>query len=108
MSWTCEEVLAKLGDEAQITARGIVMIVDAVAQDGGPIKKHLLVAEFRGDTFWLTDEGKAFLEPNIVDAEVVSEKRKTRAPKKEKVVAPKKEKVVEDSNEILDDLDLIE
>ena len=100
MSWTCEEVLAKLGDEAQVTARGIIIMVDATAPDGGPIKKHLLVAEFRGDTFWLTDEGKEFLEPNIVDVEVVSEKRKTRA--------PKKEKVVEDSNEILDDLDLIE
>ena len=100
MSWTCEEVLAKLGDEAQVTARGIIIMVDATAPDGGPIKKHLLVAEFRGDTFWLTDEGKEFLEPNIEDAVIVSEKRKTRA--------PKKEKVVEDSNEILDDLDLIE
>ena len=101
MSWTCEEVLAKLGDEAQVTARGIIIMVDATAPDGGPIKKHLLVAEFRGDTFWLTDEGKEFLEPNIEDAVIVSEK--TRKPR-----APKKEKVVEDSNEILDDLDLIE
>jgi len=101
MSWTCEEVLAKLGDEAQITARGIVILVDATAQDGGPMKKHLLVAEFRGDTFWLTDEGKTHLEPNIEDAVIVSEKPK-------KAPAKKKEKPVEDSNEILDDLDLIE
>ena len=101
MSWTCEEVLAKLGDDAQVTARGVVVLVDATAPDGGPMKKHLLIAEFRGDTFWLTDDGKEYLEPNIEDAVIVSEKPK-------KAPAKKKEKVVEDSNEILDDLDLIE
>ena len=67
--------------------------------------QHQVVAEVMDGVLVLTDAGHALLksakkEGNIVDVEVVSEKRKTRA--------PTKEKVVEDSNEILDDLDLIE
>lgn len=68
--------------------------------------EHVLVAEVFDGVVVLTEEGHALLaaakdESNIVDVEIVSEKpRKGRA--------PKKEKVVEDSNEILDDLDLIE
>lgn len=68
--------------------------------------EHVVVAEVLDGVVVLTEAGHALLksaqqENSIVDVEIVSEK--TRKPR-----APKKEKVVEDSNEILDDLDLIE
>ncbi|OHD24085.1 MAG: hypothetical protein A2Y38_14700 [Spirochaetes bacterium GWB1_59_5] len=104
MSWTCKEVLDKLGDKAQVTARGII-VLQTVGVDS---YKHLLVAEAHGDTFHVTPEGKAYLEPNVEDAVIVSEPKKSGGKKKgvkgPAVEAPVVEPVVEDDE--LDDLDL--
>lgn len=104
MIWTCEEVLAKLGDEAQVTARGIIVL--QTVEEGR--YNHLLVAEFHGDTFHVTPEGREYLEPNIEDAVIVSEPKKSSGKKKglkAPAVEPKAEEpAIEDDS--LDDLDL--
>lgn len=99
MAWTCDEVLSKLGDKAQVAASGIIaMVYDEELKR--PV--HTLVGTFDNDSFNLTDAGKALMrgKPDVVEAEVVSEKK--RGVKKPTKVEP----VVEDSNELIDDLDL--
>lgn len=98
MIWTCQEVTDKLGDKAQITTRGIVVLTEKIADDGVPRPYHLLVAEFRGDTFSVTPEGLDYLEPQ-------GEAPAPKASKPKGLKKPKAE-VVEDSNELVDDLDL--
>ena len=67
--------------------------------------QHLVVAEVLDGVLVLTPDGHELLksaksEAEVLDVEIVSEKRKGRT--------QKKEKPAEDSNEILDELDLIE
>ena len=100
MSWSFEQVMRTLGSKAEVVAGG-VKVVDRVVDAEGNVKlAHKLVGRFEGMSFILTQEGEELLsalgEADIVDAEIVSETPKRRA----------KKKVVEDSNEILDDLDL--
>ena len=68
--------------------------------------QHLVVAEVLDGVLVLTPDGHELLksaksEAEVLDAVIVSEKPK-------KAPAKKKEKPAEDSNEILDELDLIE
>lgn len=77
MSWTLEQVNDKLGDKAQATARGIIVLT----RDSTGRAKHILIGEFTGDTFNLTPEGVAYLEADVEDAVVVST-RKTKGTKK--------------------------
>ena len=63
--------------------------------------QHVVVAEIVDGACYLTAEGKDLLEtkqPDIVDAEIVSTKPKR---------AKKQAVVVEDSNEIVDDIDIV-
>lgn len=83
MIWSFDAVMKKLGDEAQATAGGIVILVDVEGPDGTPRKKHLKVGYFTGLEFHLTPEGREYLEPTIEDAVIVSE---TKKPRKKEVI----------------------
>lgn len=61
MSWTCDEVLAVLGDEAQATAGGILVLAMVEGDDGIVRPKHIKVGSFSGLSFLLTDEGAEYL-----------------------------------------------
>ena len=77
MAWTYEEVMAKLGDEAQAVPGGILVFRE----------KHIMVGLTSvGGGFSITDEGRKILEPEAVeDAE---EAPKPKAPRAKKAVAP--------------------
>lgn len=77
MAWTYEEVMAKLGDEAQAVPGAIVVFRN----------KHIEVARVTIDGgFHVTEEGRKILEPEAVeDAE---EAPKPKAPRAKKAVAP--------------------
>ena len=101
MSWSFEQVMHTLGSKAEVVAGG-VKVVDRVVDAEGNVKlAHKLVGRFEGMSFILTQEGEELLsalgEADIVDAEIVSTK-----PKRGKKHAV----VVEDSNEIVDDIDI--
>ncbi len=84
MVWTIEQVCEKLGDKAQVTARGIIV----VEINEGSLPKHILVAEFGvGDSFTVTAEGRAFLEGD----EEAEAKDKPQKAKPAKVKAAAKE-----------------
>jgi hypothetical protein len=95
MIWSFDAVMKKLGDEAQVTAGGIIIVIDVEGPDGYPRKKHLKVGFFNGMEFHLTPEGREYIEPTITDAEIVSEVKKPRAKKKA-------EEVVEDDLGLLE------
>lgn len=97
-AWTCDEVLARLGEDAQVAARGIVVCI----RKPDELPKHILIAEFLGDTFHVTPEGLAYLEPNEEDAVIVSETKKpARAKKKAPSAEPGDD--IEDLLQSLDD-----
>ncbi len=81
MIWSHEAVMKKLGNDAQVTAGGIITVIDVEGPDGQPRKKHIKVGYFSGMTFHLTPEGLEFLEPTIEDAVIVSETKRPRAKK---------------------------
>ena len=93
MSWSCDEVLAALGDDAQAVASGIVTTVTEVDDEGIERKKHVLVGKFEGMSFVLTAAGTELLET-----------REKPAPKKAKGVSKPKPAVT--VVETVDDLDL--
>lgn len=66
MSWTCDEVLAVLGDEAQATAGGIIVLAVIEGEDGVKRPKHLKIGSFSGQSFILTDEGTKYLADKSV------------------------------------------
>ena len=58
MNWTFEKVIAALGDKAQATARGLVVLV----HNEGELPQHLLIAEYAGEgTFTVTAVGLDYL-----------------------------------------------
>lgn len=61
MSWTCDEVLAALGDEAQVTAGGIVVLAMIEGEDGITRPKHIKIGNFSGMSFILTEDGIEYL-----------------------------------------------
>lgn len=65
--------------------------------------EHVVVAEVKDGVCVLTDEGHALLKqkPDVVDAEVVSERKKPASRKK-------KDEVAVEAEPDLDDLDLLE
>ena len=85
MIWSFEAVMKKLGDEAQVTAGGIIVLRRFEDETKAP--KHIKVGAFNGMTFQLTPEGLEFLEPNIEDAVIVSEVKKGKAAPKKKAAA---------------------
>ena len=100
MSWSFEQVMRTLGSKAEVVAGGVKVVDRVVDAEGNVNLTHKLVGRFEGMSFILTQEGKDLLEtkqPDIVDAEIVSTKPKR---------AKKQAVVVEDSNEIVDDIDI--
>ena len=64
MSWTLEEVATLLGDEAQITAGGIsVLVRDHVVEDDYEYDRvrHVMVARLDGFALNVTQEGVEYL-----------------------------------------------
>ena len=90
MVWSYEAVMAKLGNEAQVTAGGIIVLALVEGEDGAPRYKHIKVGYFDEFSFHLTPEGKEYLEPSVEDAVIVSETKKPRGLKKkaEAIAAP--------------------
>lgn len=90
MVWSYEAVMEKLGADAQVTAGGIIVLALVEGKDGAPRYKHIKVGYFDEFSFHLTPEGKEYLEPNVEDAVIVSETKKSRGAKKkpEAIAAP--------------------
>lgn len=106
MIWSFDEVMKKLGDEAQVTAGGIIVLQRFDDETKAP--KHIKVGFFNGMAFQLTPEGLDFLEPNIEDAVIVSETKKVKAaPKKKAAALPEPEEKTEPESDD-DDFDFPE
>lgn len=87
MSYTYEEVMALLGDEAQAVPGAIVVFRN----------KHIEVAKLDvGGAFIVTDAGRSLLDELKAPAEPVKPAKRTK----------KTEQVVESANELVDDLSL--
>lgn len=89
MVWTFETVMEKLGDTAQPTAGGII-VLQRFDDETRPAK-HIKIGYFVGLAFVLTEEGREYLEPNVEDAVIVSEAKRPKAKR-----APVKQEVVEE------------
>jgi hypothetical protein len=103
MIWSYEAVMKKLGDEAQVTAGGIIVLATVVGEDGVTRNKHIKVGYFDEVTFHVTKEGQEYLEPTVEDAVIVSETKKVKGRKKPELAAP-----VEPEPEVDDELDFPE
>ena len=99
MSWTCDEVVAVLGEDAQIVAGGIVVLHHDETLGR---YRHVQVATLSGNSFVVTEEGLEILE--------LREKPKAAPKKDAPKAAPKKgvAKVAEPAagGISLDDLDM--
>lgn len=65
MSWTNQEVLDVLGEDAQVCARGIIVnVAETVVVDGMEIdrRRNVLVASLEGNSFTVTEDGLELLE----------------------------------------------
>ncbi len=87
MVWTLESVTEALGDKAQFTARGIVV----VDYNELSVPKHVLIAEFVGeDTFCVTADGSEYLKDYETEDEAPkSEKPAAKNPAAKKAAAKK-------------------
>ena len=65
MSWSFDEVMAVLGDEAEVIASGVKVLATTVTEiDGVELVKResILIGRFDGMSFILTDAGAAYLD----------------------------------------------
>lgn len=97
MFWTYNDVMEKLGDKAQVTAGGILILTEVLHADGAPRPKHVKIAYFVGESFIVTPEGLEYL------GEPETDEPAPKPVKKAKKADPVPAKEPEES---LDDLDI--
>lgn len=96
MSWSFDEVMAVLGDEAEVIASGVKVLATTITIiDGVELVKReaILIGRFEGMSFVLTDAGTAYLDGK---QQPVQEQKPKRGLKKKAVDVPAESDMLDD------------